>query len=171
MLCRVPYYSQLVPSAQTEIPAVDLSAGTQNDSVVDSGKGIVTFSTSANIGANTGLYLGNAAVPGTLSISVTGGTITDDGGDLIVNGTTPIGAIQYAQGILTFSASCPTYSGSKNVSFRPAAPVTKVLDTASIAIVPQNRGYAYTMTLHPKPAPGSLIIDFRSERKMVSLIR
>lgn len=160
-------YSQLVPSSQSETPVVDLTAGTQNDSVVDSGKALVTFSTSANIGANLGLYLGNACVPGSLLITVTGGTITDDGGDLKVNGTTAIGSIQYAQGLLSFSASCPTYSGSKNVSFRPAAPVLKVLDTASISIAPENRGYAYTMTLHPKPAPGTLFIDYRSQRKVV----
>lgn len=162
-------YSQLVPSSQTETPVVDLTAGTQNDAVVDSGKGTVTFSTSANIGANLGLYLGNGCVPSTLSITVSGGTITDDGGDLKLNGTTAIGSISYSQGLLTFSASCPTYSGTKNVTFRPAVPVLKVLDTASIAIVPENRGYAYTMTLHPKPSPGSLFIDYRSQGKWYRL--
>ncbi len=162
-------YSQLVPSSQSETPVVDLTAGTQNDAVVDSGKGTVMFSTAANIGANLGLYLGNGCVPGSLSITVSGGTITDDGGDLKINGTTGIGSIAYSQGLLSFNASCPTYTGTKNVSFRPAAPVMKVLDTASIAILPENRGYAYTITLHPKPSPGSLFIDFRSQGKWYRL--
>ena len=115
------------------------------------------------------MYLGNACVPGSLSITVSGVTITDDGGDLKVNGTTPVGSISYSQGLLSFSSSSPTYTGTKSISFRPAARVLKVLDTASIQVVPQNRGYAYTITLHPKPAPGSLFIDYRSQGKWYRL--
>lgn len=132
-------YSQLVPSAQTEVPAVDVSAGVQTKSVIDSATGNVSFITSASINANVGLYLGNGCKPGTLSITVSGGTITDDGGDLKLNGTTVVGSIQYDQGILSFNTTCPNYTGSKTVTFFPAATAIVVSDTASIHITPETR--------------------------------
>lgn len=70
---------------------------------------------------------------------------------------------------MLFDANCPTYTGTKNVTFKPAAPVLKVLDTASIGILPQNRGYSYTITLHPAPTPGSLFIDYMSQGKWYRL--
>lgn len=161
-------YNQIVPSAQSEIPAVDLSPGSQAGTVTSS-QDNVQFTTSMNISPNIVMYLGNACTPGTLSITVTGGTLTDDGSDIKYNGTTVVGTIQYNQGILTFNTSCPTFTGTKTVVFRPAASVIRIANTACIEIDPQNRGYVYTITCHPTPSPGTLFIDYMSQGKWYRL--
>lgn len=161
-------FGQLVPSAQSETPLVDLSAAGQMAPLVESGTGAVSFATAARIGASLQLYLGNGCVPGSLSIRVSGAEITDAGGEL-KTGTTVIGTIDYARGILSFASSSPIYDGSKTVSFRPAAAPLRVSDTAAIAITQENRGYAYTLTLTPPPKPGALLVSYMAQGKWYDL--
>jgi hypothetical protein len=161
-------FNQLVPSAQSEIPAVDLSPANQTG-VATSSQGTVSFTTSVNIGASAGMYLGNPFYPGSLSITTTGGTITDDGTELKLNGMTTIGIAQYNQGLLTFNASAPTITGTKTVVFRPASNVIRVSDSGVIDIYPENRGYVYTFSCLPIPAPGTLYVDYMAQGKWYRL--
>lgn len=160
-------YQALVPSAQNEVAAVDLTAAGELVTLVTCG-GVATFTTSAAIGSGLGLYLGSACTYGSLSITVTGGTLTDSGGDVLLGGTA-VGSIDYSNGLLTFASTCPTFTGSKTVSFKPAGVIGAVSDTAAIAIAPENRGYVYVITLSPIPAPGTLAIDYLSQGKWYRL--
>ena len=63
-------FTQLVPAARSETPAVDLTAAGELASLVDSGKALVTFSTVASIAPSRGLFLGTGVKPGTLSITI-----------------------------------------------------------------------------------------------------
>jgi hypothetical protein len=161
-------FGQLVPSAQSETPLVDLTAAGQLVPLVEATGSAATFTTSATIGPNLSLHLGNACVPGTLRIVVGGTEITDLGGQLLVAGT-PIGAIDYARGVLTFAATSPVYGGTKTASFRPAAAPLRVADTAAIAVTPENRGYAWTITLVPPPRPGALLVSYMAQGKWYDL--
>ena len=161
-------YNQLVPSAQSEVPAVDVSAGTQSAAVTPSASGSISFNTNQTFSASTGFYLGNGCLPGSLSITVSGGALVDDGGDVKI-GTTTVGTLNYASGVIQFNTACPTYAGTKSVAFTPAAPITQIADTAAIAINAANRGYVYTMTLFPLPAKGSVFIDYMAQGKWYRL--
>lgn len=162
-------FTQLVPAARSETPAVDLTAAGELASLVDSGKALVTFSTVASIAPSRGLFLGTGVKPGTLSITIGAATITDKGGELVVAGSV-IGAIDYGRGQLEFNAQCPNYGGaSKSVSFWPAARPSRIADTAQIEIKANNRGYAYTITLQPTPAPGTLTVSFMAQGKWYDL--
>ena len=90
-------FTQLVPSAQTETPLLDLTAGGTSEALVDSANGTVSYTTSVGFSAATILSVGNAIQPGTLSISVSGATLTDNGGQLMA-GATVIGTVNYARG-------------------------------------------------------------------------
>lgn len=162
-------YAQLVPSSQTEMGVTDVTAASQNDAVVTSSSAVTAFTTSLPFAAAVSLFLGNGCYPGTLSITSSSGALTDKDGDILLNGTTTIGSISYSQGTLTFNASCPSITGSKTVTFRPAAPVLQVANTAALVIVPQNRGYVYTQTLFPIPAPGTLLVDYLTQGKWYRL--
>jgi hypothetical protein len=161
-------FGQLVPSAQSETPLVDLTAAGQSTPVVDAAAGVIQFTANASIGPNLNLFLGNGCVPGTLRISVAGTEIVDAGGQLKA-AETVIGSIDYGRGVLTFAATAPQYDGSKNITFRPAAAPVRVADTAAIAITPDNRGYAYTITLNPPPQPGSLMVSYMAQGKWYDL--
>ncbi len=77
-------FTQLVPAARTEVPAVDLTAAGELASLVDSGKGLVSFNTAASIAPSRGLFLGSGAKPGTVTITIGAAVITDRGGELVV---------------------------------------------------------------------------------------
>jgi hypothetical protein len=154
-------YSQVVPSSQSEVALVDNNAGGNASAVIDSAGGTVSFSVGSNFQANTVIYLGSPCLPGTLSIPVTGGTLVDSGGTLKV-GETSVGTINYADGTLAFGSTAPTYTGTKTVTFRPAAAPARLADTASIPVTAANRGYVWAINISPAPKPKSLKVMFRA---------
>lgn len=154
-------YSQVVPASQSEIALVDNTAGGSAVPVLDSANSTVSFSTSVAFSANSALYLGSPCLPGTLSIPVSGGTIVDDAGTLKI-GVTTIGTINYPDGTLLFGAASPTYSGAKNVTFRPATAPSRLANTTALPVTAANRGYVWTTNITPPPKPGSTKLMFRA---------
>ena len=126
-------FTQLVPSAQTETPLLDLTAGGTSEALVESANGTVSYTTSVGFNASTILSVGNAIQPGTLSISVSGATLTDNGGQLMA-GATVIGTVNYARGQIAMATSAPNYGGTKTITFRPAAAPIRVADTAGVRV-------------------------------------
>lgn len=161
-------FTQLVPSAQSETPMVDLTAASLSSLYVPGNDGLISTSVNAPIGPNTKLYIGNSVVPGTLSLTVGGNPIVDSAGDL-KSGSTIVGFIEYDKGLLSFTANAASYSGSMPLTFKPAAVPSRVADTASISIVQDTRGYNYTITLLPIPQPGSLVVSYMSQGKVYHL--
>jgi hypothetical protein len=161
-------YSQVVPSSQAELALVDISAAGTAVPVLDAATGTVNFTTAINFSANSNLFLGSPCLPGSLSIPVTGGTLTDDGGN-IKSGATIVGRIDYAQGIITFDADAPTYTGSKTVTFRPAAAPLRVAQTHSIRVTAANRGFVWTDNLNAPPKPKALRVSYRALNKWYDL--
>ncbi len=161
-------FSQVVPSSQSELALVDINAGSTSSPLLAPATGSYSFNTSINFAAGTSLHLGSPCYPGTLSIAIPGGTLTDDGGN-IKSGASVIGTIDYAPGIITFLASAPTISGSKTVTFRPAAAPIRVAQTHSISVTPANRGFVWTINLNPLPQPGALRVAYRALNKWYEL--
>lgn len=162
-------FTQLVPSAQAETPLVDLTAAGLSSLYVPGNDGVINQGLSpASMSPTTKLYIGSSVVPGTLSLKPGASTITDAGGVLLM-GTTEVGVIDYEKGLCTFNANAPTYSGVINVTFKPAGVPNRVLDTASISIIQDLRGYNYTITLIPSPMPGSLVVSYMAQGKVYYL--
>lgn len=161
-------FTQLVPSAQTETPLLDLTAGGTSETLIQSDNGTVSYTTSVAFNSSTVLSVGNAIQPGTLSISVSGATLTDNGGDLM-SGATVVGTINYGRGQITLASSAPTYSGSKTITFRPAAAPIRVADTAGVRVDIENRSYNYILTIVPSPSPGTIQVSYRAQGKWYDL--
>jgi hypothetical protein len=170
LTCKVDsVYSQVVPSSQSEVSLVDISAGGAAVPLIDAATGTTSFSTSVSFTANSFLYLGNPCLPGTLSIPVSGGTLTDVAGNVVIGGSTVVGTINYASGLISFASNSPTYSGSKTVTFRPAAAPSRLADTTSLLVTGANRGYVWTVNITPPPKPGSLTVSYRALNKWYEL--
>jgi len=161
-------FTQLVPSAQTETPLLDLTAGGTLQTLVESANGAVSYTSAAVFNAATVLSLGNAVQPGTLSITVSGATLTDNGGNLM-SGATVVGTVNYGRGEITLASSAPSYTGSKTISFRPAAAPIRVADTAGVRVDIENRAYNYVLSIVPSPAPGTLQVSYRAQGKWYDL--
>jgi len=161
-------FTQLVPSAQTETPLLDLTAGGTSEALIESDNGTVSYTTSVAFNSSTVLSVGNAIQPGSFSITVTGATLTDNGGDLM-SGATVVGTINYGRGQVTLASSAPTYSGSKTITFRPAAAPIRVADTAGVRVDIENRSYNYILTIIPSPSPGTLQVSYRAQGQWYDL--
>lgn len=162
-------YSQLVPSARTDIPATDLSSAGQSTALIASAGSKVTFSTPLLIAPGKAIYLGNACMPGSVAISIGSATITDSAGELMV-GALVVGSVEYQRGLLSFNDKCPNYgTQTKSVSFMPAAAPVKVSETAAIEVDANNRRYAYTYTMAPIPSPGSVVLSYMVQGKWYDL--
>ena len=161
-------FGQLVPSAQSETPLVDLNAAGQSVPLLESGNGVLTTTVNGQVASGRNLYLGNPLIPGSLRINGAGYEFTDAAGQL-KSGTTVIGTVDYARGLVAFADGTPGYGGAFQVSFRPAGAPVRVSDTAAIAVAQENRGYAYTITLSPAPKPGALVVSYMAQGKWYDL--
>ncbi|MET3477021.1 hypothetical protein [Variovorax atrisoli] len=153
--------TQLVPSATTEIPLVDMSAAGSSTSLVASGSGTVTLNTGVVFGPNSIITFGNPAYPGSLSVATSAGTLTDDGGRLKLGALT-VGSVNYAGGAMTLASDAPTITGNKAITFRPAGAPIELADSTSIAVTLESRRINYPLTILPPPAPGSLRVAYRA---------
>lgn len=154
-------YDRLVPSSQTETPNADLTAAAERTFAVPVTASTISFLVGDTFSPDFRLYVGRGFVPGTLSITVTGGTLTDDGGQLL-SGTTSIGTVDYTTGTVVFGATSPTYAGSKTVAFQPAAPLARASNSYGIPVTENTRYRSYVASLTPIPNKGTLIVDYLS---------
>lgn len=161
-------FHQLIPSAQSETPMVDLKAASLSSLYVPGNDGLVNTTLTAPVGPATRLYIGSPVYPGALNLVVGANTLVDTGG-VVRAGSTEVGVIEYDKGLITFNSNQPAFSGSMALTFKPAATPSRIQDTASISIVQDTRGYNYTITLLPIPMPGSLVISYMSQGKVYFL--
>jgi len=161
-------YTQLVPSAQTEIPMIDFDAAGMRTTLVAAADGTISYSTSAAITSSTALSLGAAVVPGTLTIAVGAVTLLESGGQ-IFEGATAVGLVDYALGIVTFAGLSASYSGTKLVAFKPAAAPLSLPFSAQRPVTQESRSYNYIATLVPTPAPGGVTVAYRANARWYEL--
>lgn len=149
-------YTNLLPSAQSEVPLIDLSMTGQYSGVMR-GANAVSFEMYISIttGANVSV-VGSAITPETLTISFNGQTYKDDGVNQIKRGETVVGSIQYDTGQITWLVAQITGSGNATISYVPAFRVTQSEMNAVVKITEANRGLTYNYALTPPPAKGSL---------------
>lgn len=161
-------FTQLVPSAQTETPVIDANAAGEFDTLIDSSSGIATLVSNLPFNSQTNLYLGNPVYPGTLSIAYPGGTLTDEGGQVFA-GTTVVGVIDYARGLIMWASTSPGFAGTKTVSFRYAGAPLKLADSGGIDVELPNRSFNYIFTIDPPPQPGTVRVSYRAQGKWYDL--
>ena len=168
MTLRVPsLMEKLVPTSQIETSHTDLTAAGQQQLIFDAAKGESTLAGATALNSNSALYAGNSITPGSVRLVAGATTITDHGGDL-VSGDKSVGTVDYARGELRFAETLSS-SGWWTLYFRPAAEFLQVADTASIPVTINNRGYNYSMTIIPSPAPGSLVVSYRAQGRWYDL--
>jgi hypothetical protein len=155
-------YAPLIPTALAETALADVNPGGDTAALIRAAPGTISFTTTLDaVKPGVSLFIGTPVFPGTLSIGVSGSTITDDGGALLRSGV-PIGTIDYGTGICTWTDACPAFgTASKTVTFAPAARPLRVADTAAQAVTVENRGFVWVVTLRPIPQPGSLRVAYR----------
>lgn len=155
-------YSPLIPTAFTETALPDVTPGGDSPALIGGNAQAVSFSTTVPcIKPDAALYCGTGILPGTLSIAVSGSTLTDDNGAVLLAGT-DVGSVDYGNGVVRWTSACPNYgTANKVVAFQPAARPLQVQETTALAVTAENRGFVWVATLAPIPAPGTLRASYR----------
>ena len=160
-------YTQLVPSAQTEIPLVDLKPN--GELAIYSAAGTpFSLSTSIAFDSTNAIAVGQSVLPGSLTITAGSVQIKDSAGVLVV-GTQQIGTVDYCQGILSITDTSASYAGLKAVVYTPAAAPLRALNTASWAVTAEARSSTYVTIIDPPPAPGTTSISYMAQGRWYSL--
>lgn len=151
-------YSPLVPSAQVETPIVATApyaqAGTPSKSASP-----VAYSTNQNWTPTVSLALPGGCLPGSLTVVVSGVTIRDKAGTLVV-GDQQVGTIDYANGILDSTSG--SYTGvNKAITYTPAAYVQRMPQSADIPVTAESRSQNYVGFISPVAAPGTVSISYQ----------
>ena len=154
-------YTQLVPAAQTEVPATDVRTNLDLYAPVLSSTGFLTVSTAAALSPTASIYVGAGIMPGTLTVSGAA-TLTDSNGELM-SGATSVGEVDYQNGVLSINAGGPTYSGSKTIQYKQAASPVVTNESFSFKVTQENRSLSLAMTLNPIPAPATLQIHYMAQ--------
>ena len=163
-------FAQLIPSAQTETPIIDVNAAGESVVLVSGNIGTITASyPNMVIGVSQNLYIGSAVIPSSVAFTLQGQQITDQGGLLKNTQGTEVGTIDYQRGLIQWTAAAPTGTMSLNIAFKPAAAPNQYYQSDAIPVTQNNQSTNWTGVLVPIPAPGSLSISYMSQGKFYEL--
>lgn len=152
-------YTQLVPSTRVETPIADARVNQQLALQVAAGASVTR---TLNLGFTTGqsLFVGGQITPGAFSIARGGITLTDKGG-LLMNGTTQVGLVDYANGVAALTSNVfGTAAGTHTVTFTPAASPALISDTLGLPVTKENQRLSWVVTLAPTPLKQSLRVSY-----------
>ena len=155
-------YSQLVPSAQTEIPITDVRTNGLSAALVATGAPVVQ-SLSLGFTTSTSMYVGGPIYPGSLSITRSGITATDAGG-LLISASAEVGQVDYDNGIVKLSTDVwGTGTGTHSVTFVPATVPDLISDQRAIRVTAESRALNYTLVMVDVPVPRTLSISYLAQ--------
>lgn len=156
-------FTQLVPSAQSEVAISDAKPNNNSAVYVPASDGTVSFNVNTPFDVTHKLYVGQSVYPGSFGMQVRGDTVTETGNGILKIGETQIGLIDYGNGILT--ATQGSYSGIKTIQFKPAAVQNLALHSGAVAISAENRSSTFSFILDPAPARGTAAVHFMAQGK------
>jgi hypothetical protein len=162
-------FTQLIPSAQTETPIVDVNAAGEGIALVPGNDGTITVSLTVTVGASQNMFIGSGVMPGTVSFTLFGSLITDQGGLLKNSSGLQVGTIDYQRGLIQWTASAGSGWATVNLTFKPASAPNQYFQSYSLPVTQQTQSTNWTGVLVPAPAPGSLSISYMSQGKFYEL--
>ena len=163
-------FAQLIPSAQTETPIIDVNAAGESVVLVAGNEGTITANFSnMTIGVGQNLYIGSSVIPSSVAFTLQGQQITDQGGLLKNTQGTQVGTIDYQRGLIQWTPSAPAGTVSLNITFKPAAAPNQYFQSEARPVTQNNQSTNWTGVLVPIPAPGSLSISYMSQGKFYEL--
>lgn len=159
-------YSPIVPSAtretavsQAELPGAAgwVAAGARVTRSVGFGVGV---------GSNSG-FATMGVLPGSFAVDIFNVRDYGDGRLYGDNGTT--GTIDYESGAWTIIFAQNPGASWPNQSCVPAVKKTSAANSTKTVVTLANRGAVWTFSLSPLPAPGSVIVEYRSQGRWYRL--
>ena len=164
-------YTPVVPAATVESPLLDRYPLTLRSSISRTALQAATLTSSGvTLAAGKVIVLPTAIEPGSLSMNFGGTVFADDGAGGLKQGSTLVGAINYADKAITMGSGSPNYgSATCEVTYRPATLAGLATHSAGVKVTPANQGLVYTQAMTPPPGPGSLAVHYMAQGKWYTL--
>lgn len=162
-------FTQLIPSAQTESPIVDVNAAGESTILVPGNDGLITANFLTTVGVSQNLYIGSSVMPSSVAFTLFGQPVTDQGGLLKNSMGAQVGTIDYQRGLIQWTASATAGATTLVITFKPAATPNQYFQSEARPVTQNNQSTNWTGVLVPIPAPGSLSISYMSQGKFYEL--
>lgn len=162
-------FSQIIPSAQTETPIIDVNAAGESVVLVAGNDAAITVSVPTTVSTSQNLYLGSGVMPSSLSFLLFGQAVTDQGGLLKTSSGTQVGTVNYQKGLIQWTGAATTGATTLSITFKPAAAPNQYYQSSAVPVTQNNQGSNWTGVLVPIPAPGGLSISYMSQGKFYEL--
>jgi hypothetical protein len=162
-------FAQLIPSSQTETPLLDLNAVSENPALIAGNSGTITTQFTTNVNTSQALYLGSSVMPASVSFTLFGQAITDNGGTLRTATGTQVGTIDYQTGRIVWTNAIGSGNATISITFTPASAPVQPFESYALPVTQNNQGTNWTGVLVPIPAPGALSVSFMSQGKFYTL--
>ena len=162
-------FAQLVPSAQTETPLINLNVSGTSTALMGASQNLISRQITAVIGTNTNTFIGSPILPGSLSFQLDANAVTDKAGELKTSAGISVGTIEYDKGLIKWNAGAGTGSKTITFNFTPASARNRVSNTDFIEVTKESQSLNYVRTLDTAPARGSLAINYTAQKKTYTL--
>lgn len=162
-------FTQLIPSAQTETPIIDVNAAGESIILVPGNDGVITANFSTTVGISQNLYLGSSVMPSSIAFTLFGQPVSDQGGLLKNSQGTQVGTIDYQRGLIQWTSAAGAGSTTLTITFTPAAAPRQYFQSYAIPVTQNSQSTNWTGVLIPIPAPGSLSLSYMSQGKFYEL--
>lgn len=162
-------FTQLIPSAQTETPIVDVNAAGESVILVPGNDGTITANFPTTVGVSQNLYLGSSVMPSSIAFTLFGQPVSDQGGLLKNSQGTQVGTIDYQRGLIQWTSDAGAGSTTLEITFMPAAAPRQYFQSYAIPVTQNSQSSNWTGVLIPIPAPGSLSLSYMSQGKFYEL--
>jgi len=162
-------FTQLIPSAQTESPILDVNAAGESSILVSGNDGLITAGFPTTVSVSQNLYIGSSVMPSSVAFSLFGQPVTDQGGLLKTSTGIQVGTIDYQRGLIQWTGAAGTGDEILIITFKPAAAPNQYFQSYALPVTQNNQSSNWTGVLVPIPAPGSLSISYMSQGKFYEL--
>lgn len=162
-------FTQLIPSAQTETPILDVNAAGESTILVPGNDGTITANFPTTVGVSQNLYLGSSVMPSSIAFTLFGQSVSDQGGLLKNSQGTQVGTIDYQRGLIQWTSAAGAGSTTLAITFKPAAAPKQYFQSYAIPVTQNSQSSNWTGVLIPIPAPGSLSLSYMSQGKFYEL--
>lgn len=165
-------YTHLVPSAQSESPIVDVTAGNVPTICIPADDFSFTLSGSITAGTGKTVHFPVGAKPGTLFMNISGFEFATSGGKVICTnfGNEECGVVDWGSATVSFN---PDYSTALDttteITYTPAFSQKRIGNSKALPVLLANRGYNYVTSLTPLPSPGSVVVSYMAEGEWYDL--
>ncbi|QTD63175.1 hypothetical protein J4G46_07390 [Acinetobacter towneri] len=162
-------FTQLIPSAQTETPIIDVNAAGESIILVPGNDGTITANFTTTVGVSQNLYLGSSVMPSSVAFTLFGQPVSDQGGLIKNSQGTQVGTIDYQRGLIQWTSAAGAGSTTLVITFKPAAAPRQYFQSYAIPVTQNSQSTNWTGVLIPIPAPGSLSLSYMSQGKFYEL--